>query len=198
MIDALNISSRSPESIYHRRSCAIYHESSDREVNIKRMNRLVFNKHFQVFDTHRRREKQYIHKIHQRRQQHSIFAIHQHSSAPPKHVPTINHIHTLVSSPVTKLSPTLPAKNHSSSPVDIVSHTRFGRSILALYFQKHRFVSPNANSKKEQFLRLLTACIDQTEKNACKNRLFHFIRKIIHRLQKQILLRRRMIRKHYI
>ncbi|CAF0832559.1 unnamed protein product [Adineta ricciae] len=164
MIDALNISSRTPKSIYHHRSCAIYRDSSDHEVNVKRMNRLIFNKHFQVFDNHRRCKKQYIHKIDQRRQQHSIPIIHQHSSAPPKHVPTINHIHTSVASPVTRLLPTLPAKSHFPSPIDIASHTRFGKSILALYFQKHRFISPNVNNKKDQFLWLLAASIDQTGK----------------------------------
>ena len=37
----------------------------------------------------------------------------------------------------------------------ITSHTRFGRGVLALYFQKHRFISPIENEKNEQFLCLL-------------------------------------------
>lgn len=41
------------------------------------------------------------------------------------------------------------------SSVYITSHTRFGRGVLALYFQKQRFISPIENKKKEQFLRLL-------------------------------------------
>jgi len=40
-------------------------------------------------------------------------------------------------------------------PIDITTRQRFGRSLLALYFQKHRYISPMTTSKRNQFLSLL-------------------------------------------
>jgi hypothetical protein len=54
-------------------------------------------------------------------------------------------------------TPLLPpsTQNTTNSPLNIISHTRFGKSMMALYFQKYRFISPIANpNKKEQFLKL--------------------------------------------
>jgi hypothetical protein len=36
--------------------------------------------------------------------------------------------------------------------MNITSHTRFGKSILVLYFQKYHFISPIDNKRKVEFL----------------------------------------------
>jgi len=51
--------------------------------------------------------------------------------------------------------------------IDTPSHTRFGKSMLALYFQKYRFISPIDNNKKDEFLRLLKAF--RSKQNICLN-----------------------------
>ncbi|UJR36028.1 hypothetical protein I4U23_028767 [Adineta vaga] len=163
LIDALNVSLQNPRTAitYRHVPCTLDRNSYDQQINFKRMNQLIFNAHFKLSQNNQDCTKQNIHSYHQSKKP-KLIPIKKHSNMSPKRSLSKKHPSTVIYSSLS--SPSVPeavtsVKSQIHSSLNITSHTRFGKSMLVLYFQKHRFISPIQNNKQDQFLRLLTTSI---------------------------------------
>jgi hypothetical protein len=146
--DALNVSLYIPFTHSPRISCSIDKNYHERQTSLKNIKQMIFNNQFKV----NRRctcPKQHIKPKRKK-------------SIPMKKLPINPRKHFLVKKhqPTPSISsyrtpPTNIKKIPIKAPFNITSHTRFGKSMLALHFQKYGFTSPIKTSKKDQFLHLL-------------------------------------------
>jgi hypothetical protein len=139
---------------HHRIPCSIDNHYNDQQINLKRMKQIIFSNHIK-FNQKYHYTKQHTHFDNKWRKNKSIPIKKFHKISQRRFLPK-THQSTLINPSINSISSqNTNIRNHINVPINIISHTHFGKSMLALYFQKYRFISPINNNKKDQFLQFL-------------------------------------------